>query len=57
MCKPPTITEEHTDKKADSKTQRHTKQSKRSLVLKSIQRWNRLPFNVRAKGKNNFKEI
>ena len=28
--------------------QKYTKQSKRSLILKSIQKWNKLPSNVRA---------
>ena len=30
------------------RTQKYTKQSKRSLILKSIQKWNKLPSNVRA---------
>ena len=30
------------------RTQNYTKQSKRSLILKSIQKWNKLPSNVRA---------
>ena len=30
------------------RTQMYNKQSKRSLILKSIQKWNKLPSNVRA---------
>ena len=30
------------------KPQKYTKQNKRSLILKSIQKWNKLPSNVRA---------
>ena len=30
------------------RTQKYTKQSKRSLISKSIQKWNKLPSNVRA---------
>ena len=30
------------------RTQKYTKQSKRSLILKSIQKWNKLPSNGRA---------
>ena len=30
------------------RTQKYNKQSKRSLILKSIQKWNKLPSNVRA---------
>ena len=30
------------------RTQNYTKQSKRSLILKSIQKWNKIPFNGRA---------
>ena len=30
------------------RTQKYTKQSKRSLISKSIQKWNNLPVNVRA---------
>ena len=30
------------------RTQKYTKQSKRSLILKSIQNWKHLPSNVRA---------
>ena len=30
------------------RTEKYTKQSKRSLFLNSIQKWNKLPFNARA---------
>ena len=30
------------------RTQMYTKQSKRSLILKSMHKWNKLPLNVRA---------
>ena len=30
------------------RTQKYAQQSKRSLIVKSIQKWNKLPFNVRA---------
>ena len=33
------------------RAQKYTKQSKRSLILKSIQKWNNLPSNVRATNK------
>ena len=48
MCKPPTVKTEQTDKTPIIGTQMYTKQSKRSLILKSILKWNTLPFNVRA---------
>ena len=30
------------------RTQKYTKQNKKSLILKSMQKWNKLPFNVGA---------
>ena len=48
MCKPPTVKTEQTTKQLIIRTQKYTKQSKRSLILKSIQKWNKLPSNVRA---------
>ena len=40
------------------RTQKYTKQSKRSLILKRKQKWNKLPYNVRAtENKILFKEI
>ena len=38
------------------RTQKYTKQSKRSLILKSIQNWNKLTFNVSDGEQNSFQK-
>ena len=58
MCKPPTVKQNKWTKQLIIRTQKYTKQSKRYLILKSIQKWNKLPFNVRAMdNKTLFKRI